>query len=83
MQAQLYAKWSPLSSLAVCNLDAHPLLNMLALEPQGFDTTQGKHIDDDGANAGAVKIKSTRRTRQYMNRRVRLSGAASMLGFGP
>ncbi|KAK2078939.1 hypothetical protein QBZ16_002629 [Prototheca wickerhamii] len=37
--------------------------------PMGFDTTQGKHIDDDGANAGAVKIKSTRRTRQYMNRR--------------
>ncbi len=37
--------------------------------PFGFDTTQGKHVDDDAANAGAVKAKQTRRARQYMNRR--------------
>ena len=37
--------------------------------PFGFDTTQGKHVDDDASNAGAVKSKQTRRARQYMNRR--------------
>lgn len=33
---------------------------------QGFDTSQGKQH----ADAGAVKVKSTREGRQYMNRRV-------------
>lgn len=42
------------------------------LPPQGFDTTQGKKHED----AGAVKIKSTRGARQYMNRRVRACSAA-------
>jgi hypothetical protein len=39
---------------------AHPAL-------QGFDSTQGKKHDD----AGAVKLKSNRGARQFMNRRVR------------
>lgn len=34
-----------------------------------FDTTQGKQVEDDAANAGAVKAKETRQARQYMNRR--------------
>lgn len=43
---------------------------MLAMGiPFGFDSTQGKHVEDDAANAGAVKKKQTRRARQYMNRR--------------
>jgi len=37
--------------------------------PFGFDTTQGKHIEDESVNAGAVKVKQKRRARQYMNRR--------------
>lgn len=36
--------------------------------PVGFDTTQGRHVEDDEANAGAVKVQSTRQARQYMNR---------------
>lgn len=37
--------------------------------PFGFDTTQGKHVEDERANAGAVKVKTTRSARQYMNRK--------------
>ena len=37
--------------------------------PFGFDTTNGKEVDDERANAGAVKAKQTRQARQYMNRR--------------
>jgi U4/U6.U5 tri-snRNP-associated protein 3 len=37
--------------------------------PFGFETTAGKHVEGDAANAGAVKAKKTRRARQYMNRR--------------
>lgn len=37
--------------------------------PFGFDTTSGKAVDDERANAGAVKAKQTRQARQYMNRR--------------
>lgn len=37
--------------------------------PFAFDSTQGKHIEDESANAGAVKIKSKRSARQFMNRR--------------
>lgn len=37
--------------------------------PFGFDTTQGKHVEDDAVNAGAVKTKQTRKARQYMNRK--------------
>lgn len=36
---------------------------------QGFDSTQGKFVDDEGVNAGAVKVKTTRTARQYMNRK--------------
>jgi U4/U6.U5 small nuclear ribonucleoproteins len=38
---------------------------------QGFDTTQGRHVEDDSVNAGAVKLQSKRQARQYMNRKVR------------
>ena len=31
--------------------------------------TQGKQVEDEAANAGAVKAKETRQARQYMNRR--------------
>ena len=37
--------------------------------PFGFDTTNGKEVDDVRSNAGAVKAKQTRQARQYMNRR--------------
>jgi hypothetical protein len=41
--------------------------------PFGFDTTQGKKVEDEAANAGAIKIKTTRTARQYMNRKVSFS----------
>ena len=34
----------------------------------GFDSTSGKEVEGNAA-AGAVKVKSTRQARQYMNRR--------------
>ena len=34
----------------------------------GFVTTQGKHVEDKNANISAVRKKTTRRARQYMNR---------------
>ena len=34
----------------------------------GFGSTAGKHVDDPNANVGAVRKKTTRRARQYMNR---------------
>lgn len=37
--------------------------------PFGFDTTQGRHVDDEDANQGAVKTATKRRARQYMNRK--------------
>ncbi len=37
--------------------------------PFGFESTQGKHVEDDAVNAGAVKAKQTRKARQYMNRK--------------
>jgi len=37
--------------------------------PFGFDSTQGKHVEDASANSGGVKVKSVRAGRQYMNRR--------------
>ena len=36
--------------------------------PQGFDTSAGKKHED--AAVGAIKVKSTRGARQYMNRKV-------------
>ena len=36
--------------------------------PQGFDSSAGKKHED--AAVGAVKVKSTRGARQYMNRKV-------------
>lgn len=37
--------------------------------PFSFDTTQGRHVEDDRANTSGVKVKSTRAARQFMNRR--------------
>lgn len=37
--------------------------------PFGFDTTQGKHVEDEAANVGGIKTQTTRVGRQYMNRR--------------
>ena len=42
--------------------------------PFGFDTTQGKKVEDEAANTGAIKIKTTRTARQYMNRKVSFCG---------
>ena len=37
--------------------------------PFTFDSTQGKHVEDDSANASGYKVKSKRTARQYMNRK--------------
>ena len=37
--------------------------------PFTFDTTQGRHVEDETANSSGIKIKSKRTARQYMNRR--------------
>jgi U4/U6.U5 tri-snRNP-associated protein 3 len=34
----------------------------------GFGSTAGKHVDDPNVNVGAVRKKTTRKARQYMNR---------------
>lgn len=34
----------------------------------GFNSTQGKHVDDPNANVSGANKKTTRRARQYMNR---------------
>ena len=51
-------------------LSAEEIQMMMAMGiPFGFDSTQGKHIDDDSANVGAVKTATKRTARQYMNRK--------------
>ena len=37
--------------------------------PFGFDTTKGKHVQDENANASYIKHPSKRTARQYMNRK--------------
>lgn len=37
--------------------------------PFGFDSTKGKYVEDASANASAIKVKTKRSARQYMNRR--------------
>jgi U4/U6.U5 tri-snRNP-associated protein 3 len=37
--------------------------------PFGFETTQGKFVEDEAANISGIKVKSTRSGRQYMNRK--------------
>ena len=37
--------------------------------PVGFDTTQGKKVEDEKVNAHGVRLKTQRQYRQYMNRR--------------
>lgn len=49
---------------------------------QGFDTTQGKHVEDEAANVGGIKTQTTRVGRQYMNRRVRRRTALPLLPYG-
>ena len=44
------------------------MMSMMGI-PFGFGTTQGKKVDDDACNAGAVKVNSKRTARQYMNRK--------------
>ena len=44
------------------------MMSMMGI-PFGFDSTQGKHVEDEASNAGGVKTKEKRRARQYMNRR--------------
>ena len=52
------------------DITAEEMQVMMAMGiPFGFDTTNGKHVEEEAANAGAVKAKKTRRARQYMNRR--------------
>lgn len=52
------------------DISAEEMQMMMAMGiPFGFDTTQGKHVEDDKANVGAVKVKSKRSARQYMNRK--------------
>lgn len=52
------------------DITAEEMQVMMAMGiPFGFDTTSGKHVEEEAANAGAVKAKKTRRARQYMNRR--------------
>lgn len=51
-------------------LTAEELRMMQAMGiPFTFDTTQGRHVEDDSVNASGIKIKSKRTARQYMNRR--------------
>ena len=35
----------------------------------GVNSTQGKHVEDEFANASAVQKKTKRQARQYMNRK--------------
>ena len=44
------------------------MMTMMGI-PFAFASTQGKHVEDEMANVGAVKTKEKRRARQYMNRR--------------
>lgn len=37
--------------------------------PFTFDSTQGRHVEDERANISGYKVKSTRSARQFMNRR--------------
>lgn len=51
-------------------LTAEELRMMQAMGiPFTFDTTQGRHVEDDSVNVSGIKIKSKRTARQYMNRR--------------
>ena len=51
-------------------LSAEEIQMMMAMGiPFGFDTTQGKHVDDKASNQGAVKVATKRSARQYMNRK--------------
>lgn len=51
-------------------LSAEEIQMMMAMGiPFGFDSTQGKHVDDMASNQGAVKVATKRSARQYMNRK--------------
>lgn len=51
-------------------LSAEEIQMMMAMGiPFGFDSTQGKHVDDKASNQGAVKVATKRSARQYMNRK--------------
>ena len=66
-----YEKWPLVQAVdfdADITTEEIDMMRMMGI-PFIFDTTQGKHVDDEAANAGAVKAKEKRRARQYMNRR--------------
>jgi len=51
-------------------LSAEEIQMMAAMGiPFGFGSTQGKKVEDEACNAGAVKVNSKRSARQYMNRK--------------
>lgn len=51
-------------------LTAEEIQMMVAMGiPFGFESTQGKHVEDEAANQGAVKTATKRTARQYMNRK--------------
>lgn len=51
-------------------LSAEEIQMMMAMGiPFGFESTQGKHVDDKASNQGAVKVATKRSARQYMNRK--------------
>jgi U4/U6.U5 tri-snRNP-associated protein 3 len=51
-------------------LSAEEIQMMAAMGiPFGFGSTQGKKVEDESCNVGAVKVNSKRSARQYMNRK--------------
>lgn len=76
MKESCQKKKDPPQSLEVkevaldAELSTEEIQMMLAMGiPFGFDSTQGKHVDDTAANQGAVKVATKRSARQYMNRK--------------
>lgn len=44
------------------------MMRMMGM-PVDFNTTQGKHVEDESANTGGIKTETKRSARQYMNRK--------------
>ncbi len=68
----LCAHMTDIYSVCICILCVHIIHTrcITTHNAQDFDTTAGKHVEDERANAGAVKTESKRSARQYMNRKV-------------
>ena len=77
MEQPIFVRWLPFVDELYCvqvdfdaDISSEEMQMMAAMGvPFGFATTQGKHVEDDAVNAGAVKAKQTRKARQYMNRK--------------